>query len=114
LASFNEAKESHLFLERSMTPEEMPQIDNAFFKGLAIGKQRVSKFRQPQEVDIILTVVVIRLPSYKSEILISMNAPFPSGSSFSNAIPDDLSMVLKSFSIFNFDLFESSYSFSET
>jgi hypothetical protein len=106
LAATNDSKMTHVFMNRCLEPEETPYLDRDIFKGLLLGRQQVAKSGRSVAVDILVIIVVIRLPQHKTDLLLSMNYPMTSSASSSNELNEDFRMILSTFRIQDTSIFD--------
>jgi hypothetical protein len=80
LAESNEAAETLIDYEGMMNdPNFMPKLGSSFPKCSIRGRQSISKFRTRSDIPIDMVqifMVVVRLPSVETDVLITLNAPY--------------------------------------
>lgn len=117
LACANKASHKQIFSVRTLEQHEIPNITvSNEQKILVIGEQKIAKFNEGAEAENLVNIyiAILRLPDYKSDILLTYSDSrmiSPSSSSFNptisikeNALQEFFEMI-KTFNILNFDLF---------
>lgn len=75
IAHVSDAAASQFIGVTALTNEQMPNLPPGVVKLVAVGDQRIAKFRETAFNTVRMFVAIIRLPQVASEILITLNTP---------------------------------------